>query len=76
MERMGSYSHLMQGLQPSSGQPYDYMLKKPYRSNDIVNLLNLLKPKIVGKPGKKQMELLPVFEIALKATPSVASQQT
>jgi hypothetical protein len=46
------------------------MIKKPYRSVDIVNLLNLIKPKIMRKAGKKQVTLMPVFEITMKATPS------
>lgn len=38
-------------LNPGS-QFYDYMLKKPYRTEDMFNLLTWIKPRILGKPKK------------------------
>lgn len=40
-------------LQPHVlNQFYDYMLKKPFRTEDMFNLLTWIKPRITGKPAK------------------------
>lgn len=54
-------------LNPGS-QFYDYMLKKPYRTEDMFNLLTWIKPRILGK-SKKTIQLKPVFEISMMKSP-------
>lgn len=50
------------------------MIKKPYRSQDIVYILNQIKPKILRKPGKKQVQLMPVFEITMKNSSALVNK--
>jgi hypothetical protein len=53
-------------------QFYDYMLKKPYRNEDMFHLLTWIKPRIMGKP-KKTVQLKPVFEISMMKSPIISS---
>ena len=39
------------------------MIRKPYRSHDIINLLNIMKPRLVKSNDRKQGILKPVYEI-------------
>ena len=42
---------------------YDFMLKKPYRNQNIINLLQWIQPRVLKNITKNKYQLKPVIEI-------------
>ena len=42
---------------------YDFMLKKPYRNQNIINLLQWIQPRVLKNISKNKHQLKPVIEI-------------
>jgi len=43
---------------------YDFMLKKPYRNQNIINLLQWIQPRVLKNISKNKHQLRPVIEIS------------